>query len=99
MLKKISIVFIISTITITIIFPYLANLKNNFITKEERLKKFYPEGLMRGFFPSNESESIDKNTFNYFKKFSNQIYFSFDIPLDRYHVPLPEADTNSFQTL
>ena len=99
MLKKISIVFIICTITITIVFPYLTNLKNNFLTKEERLKNFYPKGLMRGFFPSNESESIDKNTFNYFKKFSNQIYFSFDIPLDRYHVPLPEADTNSFQTL
>lgn len=99
MLKKIFIVFIIFTITITIILPYFTNLKNNFLTKEERLKKFYPEGLMRGFFPSNESESIDKNTLNYFKKFDNKIYFSFDLPLDGYHIPIPEADTNSFQTL
>lgn len=96
MLKKISIVFLIFTISITIIISYL---KNPFVTKEERLKKFYPVGVMTGVLPSDESDQINKNTFSYFKKFNNQIYFSFDIPLDGYHVPLKAAHTNSFQTL
>ena len=94
MLNEITQLFIIFII-ITIY-----ELNSPFITKEERLNTFHPDGVITDFFQTSNSKPVDKKTqINYFRKINHQIYFSFDIPLAAYRVPLKDADVGSFQTL
>jgi len=106
MLKSIKIrilaIFIIFLILIVVICIY--KFRASFLTKEERLQKFRPSTAITGLLGSDgkalfKGESIEKDSFDYFKKLNHKIYFSFPIPLDGYVIPILGADANSFKTL
>lgn len=99
---RILIISIILLILTVVIFIY--KFKSSFLTKEERLQKFRPPTAITGLLGSDgkalfKGKPIDKNSFDYFKKLNDKIYFSFPIALDGYVTPVLGADANSFKTL
>ena len=95
--KRIILIFLLMSFIFIAIFIFFY-LKISFLTRQERIDKFYPPGVITGFL-GFKGKPVVKHEYDYFQIYNNQVYFSFPIPLDGYRVPIVEADVNSFQTL